>query len=91
MIELEFLTGEQPVPPVISKSVHYFIENHTSTQKNEGEGGIMISAGDRVEIRVGAVTDYRPHIVNNIVSKELSKENIRESGIMFQRITLNHI
>jgi len=41
VIELEFLTGEQPLLPIINKSVCYFIENHTPVRKNEGEGGIM--------------------------------------------------
>jgi len=48
----------------------------------------MTSAGDRVEIRVGAVTDYRPRIRNNLANEELSKENIIESGIAFQQILL---
>ena len=88
VIELEYLTGNQPVPPTIQTAVPYFIDNHTPVRKNEGEGGIMAAGGDRVEIRVGAVTDYRPHLHNNISSKELSKVNLRESGIDFRRLLM---
>ena len=81
--DLEYLTGNQPVPPTINTAVPYFIDNHTPVRRNEGEGGIMTLAGDRVEIREGAVINYCMHISNNISNEELSKVYLCDSGIDF--------
>mmetsp|Transcript_54393 Transcript_54393/g.61796 ORF Transcript_54393/g.61796 Transcript_54393/m.61796 type:complete len:350 (-) Transcript_54393:471-1520(-) len=89
VVELEYLTDDQPVPLTIQTAVPYFIHNHTPVRKKEGEGGIMTAGGGRVEIRVGAVTDYRPRLrINNTSNEEISKMNLRESCIDFHRLLL---
>jgi len=89
VIELEYLTGKQQLPATITTAVPYFIDNHTPVRKKEGEGGIMTAGGGRVEIRVGAVTDYRPRLrINNTSNEEISKMNLRESCIDFHRLLL---
>ena len=50
VIELEWLTNNQPVASTITTAVPYFIDNHTPVRKNKLECGTMTSAGDRVEI-----------------------------------------
>mmetsp|Transcript_57838 Transcript_57838/g.62486 ORF Transcript_57838/g.62486 Transcript_57838/m.62486 type:complete len:167 (+) Transcript_57838:3-503(+) len=86
VIELEYITDDQPVPSTIQTAVPYFIHNHTPVRKNKIDGGIMTAGSDRVEIRVGAVTVYRPRLRNNISSKEISEVNLNESGIDFRRL-----
>ena len=48
----------------------------------------MTAGGDRVEIRVGAVTEYHPRLRNNISSKDISEVILNESGVDFRRLLM---
>ena len=88
VIELEWLSENQPVVSTITTAVPYFIDNHTPVRQTEGKVGIMTSAGKRVEIRVGAVTDYRPRIRNEESNEKLSEQHLQDSGIDFHLLLL---
>ena len=83
-IKVQYLRGE--VPTSISKSVKHFMENHTPTRSTQGESGVMVAAGMRVDTTSSSRIMYVPSKNNNNVTRGRSTLLLRDAARDFNEL-----
>jgi len=83
-IKVQYLRGE--VPKSISKSVKHFMENHTPTRNTQGESGVMVAAGMRVDTTSSSRIMYVPSKNNTSVTRGRSTLFLRDAARDFNEL-----
>ena len=80
-IQVEFLRHE--IPASIIKSVTHFMANHAPTRNFDGESGVMVAAGMRVDTTSSAKMLYVPSKNNNNATAGRSTVFLRDASLDF--------
>ena len=81
IIQVEFLLDE--IPSSIINSVTHFMANHAPTRNFDGESGVMVAAGMRVDTTSSAKMLYVPSKNNNNATAGRSTVFLRDASLDF--------